>query len=93
MSESWQTVETIASAAGLTSFAISGAKGVAEGHQAYASPYTSLKDTEGKLKRVRSRLQELSPNRREEIEIATRSESFTGSSLETLERELEGCVL
>ena len=86
-------VGTIASTAGVTTFAIGGAKGILAGYQTYASPYTSLTEVEKRLERVRSRLQGLSPKRREEIEIATRSESFTGSSLESLEEELEECVL
>ena len=91
MSGSWQqTVGTIASTAGVTTVAIGGAKTALAGYQTYASPYTSLTETGRKLKRVRSRLHGLSPKRREEIEIATRSESFT--SLKALEGKLEECV-
>ena len=86
-------VGTIASTAGVTTFAIGGAKGIIAGYQAYASPYTSLMEAERRLERVRSRLQGLSPKRREEIEIATRSESPDCSSLEILEERLEECVL
>jgi hypothetical protein len=86
-------VGTIASTAGVTTFAIGGAKGILAGYQTYASPYTFLTGAERKLERVRSRLQGLSPKRREEIEIATRSESFNDSSLEALEGKLEECVL
>jgi hypothetical protein len=92
-SEHWQVVGAVASTAGVTTFVIGGAKGIAAGYQTYASPYTCLTEAERKLKRVRSRLQELSPKQREEIEIATRSESFTGLSLESLEERLEECVL
>lgn len=92
-SEPWNTVGTIASTAGVTTFAISGAKGILATYQTYYSPYTSLTAAERKLKRIRSRLQGLSPKRREEIEIATRSESFDGLSLVALEGKLEKCVL
>jgi hypothetical protein len=88
MSGAWQTVGTLASTAGVTTFAIGGARGILD----YASPYTFLTHAEGKLERIKARLQELSPKRREEIEIATRSESFNGSSLETLEKRLEEYV-
>jgi hypothetical protein len=94
MSGSWQqTVGTIASTAGVTTFAIGGAKGIIAGYQTYASPHTCLAESERRLERVRSRLQGLSPKRREEIEIAARSESFNGSSLEYLEGDLEEYVL
>jgi len=82
-------VGTIASTAGVTTFAIGGAKGILAGYQTYASPYTSLTEAGRKLKRVRSRLQGLSPKRREEIEIATQSESPDDSSLKALEGKLE----
>lgn len=93
MSGAWQTVGTIASTAGVTTFAIGGAKGIIEGYRTYASPHTCLTESERRLKRVKSRLQGLSPKRREEIEIATRSESLDGSSLERLEEKLAECVL
>lgn len=92
-SEPWQMVGTIASTASVTTIAIGGAKGIVAGYRTYASPYTSLAVAEKKLKRVRSRLQGLSPKRREEIEIATQSESPNFSSLENLEGKLEECVL
>jgi hypothetical protein len=92
-SEAWQMVGTIASTASVTTIAIGGAKGIIAGYQTYASPYTSLTEAERKLERVKSRLRGLSPKQREEIEIATRSESFSGSSLESLEERLEECVL
>lgn len=93
MSGAWETVGTVASTAGVTTFAIGGVKGIIAGYQTYASPYTSLTGAERRLKRVKSRLQGLSPKRREEIEIATRNGSFNGSSLETLEERLEEYVL
>lgn len=92
-SEAWQMVGTIASTAGVTTFAIGGAKGILAGYQTYASPYTSLTETGRKLEKVRTRIQGLSPKRREEIEVATRSESFNGSRLEDLEQKLDECVL
>lgn len=82
-------VGTIASTAGVTTVAIGGAKTILAGYRTYASPYTSLTEAKKKLETVRSQLQRLSPKRREEIEIATRGESFNGSSLESLEEELE----
>jgi hypothetical protein len=85
-------VGTIASTAGITTFGIGTASGILAGYKTYASPYTSLMEAERRLERVRSRLQGLSSKRREEIEIATRSESFDGSSLETLEAKLDECV-
>jgi hypothetical protein len=94
MSGSWQqTVGTIASTAGVTTVAIGGAKTALAGYRTYASPYTSLTEAEKNLETVRLQLQRLSPKRREEIEIATRSGSFDGSSLETLEEDLQEYVL
>jgi len=88
-SEPWKTVGTIASTAGVTTFAIGGAKSIAAVYRNFASPYTTLTESGRKLKRVRSRLQGLSPKRREEIDIAARSDSFNDSSLEILEGKLE----
>ena len=88
----WQTVGNIASTASVTTIAIGGAKGILAGYHTYASPHTCLTETEKVLKRVKSRLQGLSPKRRKEIEIATRSESSNCSSLKILEDELEECV-
>jgi hypothetical protein len=85
-SEAFQKVGTIASTAGVTTFAIGGAKGIVAGYRTYASPHTSLMETERRLERVKSRLQGLSSKQREEIEIA-------GSSLEALEERLQECVL
>lgn len=86
MTDGWQVINNLASMAGLTSFAISGAKA---GYQTYASPYTSLVESERKLERVRSRLQGLSPQRREEIEIATRSRASNCKGLKDLEDQLQ----
>jgi len=89
MTDGWQAINNLANMAGLTGFAISGAKGVVSGYQAYASPYTSLMESERKLERVKSRLQGLSPQRREEIEIATRRRGSNCKGLKDLEKELQ----
>jgi len=89
----FQTVGDIASTAGITTCAIGGVKAVIAGYRTYGSPYTPLTEAERRLERVKSRLKGLSRKRREEIEIATRSESFDGISLEALEARLEECVL
>jgi hypothetical protein len=83
-------VGTIASTAGITTFAIGGAKGIVAGYQTYASPHTCLTESERRLEKVRLRLQGLSPKRREEIEIASRRGS---PSLKYLEDQLVECVL
>jgi len=89
MADSWQAINNFANMAGLTSFAITGAKGAVAGYQAYASPYTSLTESERKLERVRSRLQGLSEQRRDEIEIAIRSKASNCKSLKDLEGQLQ----
>lgn len=89
----WQTVGTIASTAGLTSFVVTGVHGAVAGYQAFISPYGPLAKAETRLKMVRSRLQELSPQRREEIEIAARSETSEFTTLGHLEDQLNRCVL
>jgi hypothetical protein len=89
----WQTVGTIASTAGLTGFAVTGVQGVIAGYQAYVSPHGPLTRTERILKRVKSRLQELSPQQREEIMIVARSAFSDFTSLEHLENHLAECVL
>lgn len=91
--EAWQTIGNVASTTGLSAIAYSGVKGVVAGYQAYASPDTSLIESGRKLKRVKSRLQGLSPQRREEIEIATRSQDTGCKTLENLEDQLDECVL
>jgi hypothetical protein len=90
MADVWQAINNLANVAGLTSVA---AQGAVVGYQAYASPYTSLTDSERKLERVKSRLQGLSPQRREEIEMATRSQASNCKSLKDLEDKLQECVL
>jgi len=90
----WQaTVGTIASTAGLTGFAFTGVQCAVAGYQTFVSPNASLTKSERKLKMVRSRLDELSPQRRDEIEIAARSGSTEFTSLEHLEKQLNECVL
>ena len=87
-------IGNIASTAGLTAFGYSGVKGVVAGYYAFVSPSGSLMESEAKLKRVQSRLKELSPERRKEIERASQSESSTGcTTLNDLEKRLESCVL
>jgi len=87
---SWQTtIGTIASTAGLTGFALGGAKGVIAGYNAFISPNTALAESERKLKRVRSQLNGLSPQRRKEIEIATQSRSSSCTNLTGLENQLQ----
>ena len=92
MTDGWQAINNLANMAGLAGFAISGAKSAVAGYQAYASPYTSLTESERKLERVKSRLQGLSPQRREEIEIATRSRASNCKGLKDLEKQLQECV-
>jgi hypothetical protein len=89
----WQTFSNFATTAGITTIAYSGAKGVIASYQTYASPTTSLIQSEKKLERVRSRLQGLSPQRREEIETVIRSNASDFKSLKDLEEQLDGCVL
>ncbi len=89
----WDMIGTIANTAGVTTLAIGGAQGVAALYRTYGSPYTSLTESERKLKRVRSRLQGLSPQRREQINIAIQSKSSDCVSLEDLEDQLETYVL
>lgn len=93
MTDSWLAVGNLANMAGLTSFSITGAKGAVAGYQTYASPYTSLTESERMLERVRSRLQGLSEQRRDEIEIATRSNASKCKSLKDIEGQLQECVL
>ena len=76
---------------GLAGFAITGATNVLGSYQTYGSPYASLVESERKLERVRSRLQELSPQRREEIEAQCRASN--SKSLKGLEAELNLCVM
>ncbi|KAH9998580.1 hypothetical protein BJV77DRAFT_1147793 [Russula vinacea] len=92
MTDAWPTIRHFASAASLTTFAVGGAKTVLAGYQTFASPCTSLTESEKKLKRVRSQLQRLSPKRREEIEIAIRSNATDCKSLKDLEEQLDGLL-
>lgn len=91
--DAWQTIGNVASSTGIAAVAYSGVKGIVASYQTYVSPTGSLEESERKLKRVRSRLQGLSPKRRENIETATRSNSSNCTSLEGLEIQLEMCVL
>ena len=93
MTDAWPTIRHFASAASLTTFAVGGAKTVLAGYQTFASPCTSLTESEKKLKRVRSQLQRLSPKRREEIEIAIRNNATDCKSLKDLEEQLDGCAV
>lgn len=86
-------IGNIASTTGVSAVAYSGVKGIVASYQTYISPAGSLEESERKLKRVRSRLQGLSPQRRENIETATRSNSSNSTSLEGLEIQLEMSVL
>jgi hypothetical protein len=89
-----QTFGTVATTAGFTAVAVSGVKGVIASYQAYTTaPNNSLAESVRKLERVRSRLNGLSPQRREEIEAAIRSEGSNYKSLENLEEQLDECVL
>ena len=91
--DAWTAFGNIATTTGITAFAYTGVKGAVAGYQAYNSASNSLTESEKKLKRVRLRLNELSPQRREEIEKATQSNSSTCTSLAGLEAQLETCVL
>ena len=72
-------------------------KGAYDFYDAHASPHASLQASGEQLEKVRSRLQALSPQRREAIEIASRAETVSNDSplksLDDLETELEVCVL
>ena len=89
--EAWQIFGNIVNTAGLTGFAITGATTVVAGYKAYASPCASLAESHTKLEGVRSRLQGLSPQRREEIDSQCRASNC--KSLKNLEGELNRCVL
>ena len=81
----------IVNSAGLAGFAITGAKAVLAGYQAYASPYSWLAESERKMERVRSRLQGLTPQQRDEIDAKCRASNC--KSLKNLEEDLSVCVL
>jgi hypothetical protein len=88
----WQTtVGAIASTAGLAGFGVAGVQGAIAAYQAFV--YGPLTRSEKILNKVKSRLQELSPEQREEINITARSGSSELKSLEDLEKLLAECVL
>jgi len=61
-------------------------------YRTFYSPFSSIEDSGRVLQKVQSRLQMLSPQRREQIEAACQRESSsreTPNGLESLERELE----
>jgi hypothetical protein len=89
--EGWGSLGNIANTTAITTAAYSGVQFVLAGYR-YASPYTTLAESEKKLKRVKSRLQGLSPRRREEIETASQGKDDS-KSLELLEEQLDECVL
>jgi hypothetical protein len=89
--DAWQTIGNFVNTAGLTGLAVTSAKSVLAGYQAYASPSTSLAESERKLERVRSLLQGLSDEKREEIEAQCRASNRRG--LRDLENDLDTCVL
>jgi hypothetical protein len=71
-------------------------KGVYDVYQFHGSPNASLENSRKRLDKVRSRLQEITPQRREEFEIAARMNTSNGGtikSIENLEEQLEECVL
>jgi len=86
-SEPWQTFGNVVNTAGLTGFAITGATTVLAGYKSYASPCASLAESKSMLETVKSRLQELSPQRREEIDAQCRASSC--KSLKDLEGRLD----
>ena len=89
--ESWQILGNIANTAGLAGFAITGATSVLAGYQTQVSPYASLAESEKKLEKVQSRLWELTPQQREEIDA--RSITSKSRCLKDLEEDLISYVL
>lgn len=89
-SESWQNLGNFVNSVGITGLAVTGATSAMAAYQKFASPYVSLAESERILKGVRSRLQELSPQRREEIDLDRPPNS---KSLKDIEGELDKCVL
>jgi len=68
------------------------AKAVYDTYQAHGSPQASLENSGRKLEKIRLRLQGLSPQRREEIEVATQLGTFGNENSRTLadiEKELQ----
>ncbi|KAH9962897.1 hypothetical protein BC827DRAFT_1266698 [Russula dissimulans] len=88
---SWQMAGNAATVASLT-FALTGTS-VASIYQTYCSPSTSLENSRKELEEVRSRLQALSPERREQIDAACQripsSSGESPNSLKALEKTLE----
>jgi len=87
----WTMAGRAATVTGLTSVAVTGAKSIYEAH---GTTHSSLVASGKKLEKVRSRLQQLSPQRREllEIEIASQSGASLDDapkSLGDIEKELE----
>lgn len=91
MTEAWLAIGNLANIAGLTSFAVTGAKGAIAGYQAYGSPYTSITETERILEKIKSRLLGLSDQRRNEIEIAAQGNPNC-KTLKDIEGQLQRCV-
>jgi hypothetical protein len=90
-SGSWQTLGNFVNTAGVAGLAVTGAKTAMTGYQVYVSPSGSLAESERRLERVRSRLQELSPKQREEIDVYCRASNC--KSLQDLEDDYGLCVL
>jgi len=74
--------------AGFTSFALSGAKNIVSVYHTYGSPSASLEHAVQALEKVKSRLQALSPQRREQIEAACQRKSASGETVKSL-KDLE----
>jgi len=92
----WQAAGNVVTVASVTTFALTGGNSIASIYQAYFSPCTSLENSRQVLEEVRSRLEMLSPQRREQIEAACQrgpSSGVTPTSLGSLERALEKCVM
>jgi hypothetical protein len=91
----WTTVGEFASTTAITTVSFSTLKGVVASYQAFGSNATSLAESKNKLKRVKSRLDGLSPQQRKQIdsENATLSESSDYTVLEGLQLQLDVYVL
>jgi len=86
----WQVVGNISNLSGVTGVFVGG--GIASIYQSYCSPSASLKQSEIILNDIKSRLESLSPRRREQIQAALQSETSLQEgpkSLEDLEKLLE----
>jgi hypothetical protein len=62
-------------------------------YNTYGSPYASLVNSEKRLKKVKSRFKELSPEQRLEIEAAIQSQDSECKSLDDLQQQLKEYVL